>query len=976
MAIDYKVTLTGNDNLTKTLENVKNSLDGVSSKSQQLDEIKGKFQAIENSSKPLKSQLRQMQTLLSEMNFKGLTDTSVFTEIAQKAGAIKDAIGDAAEATKAYASDTSNLAAVASGFQGITGATTILTGAMGMLGVENENVQQAILKVQSALAILNGVQAIANVLNKDSALMLKLKQLALTSNTTATTTNTIATKTNTIAQVAQTTATNAQKNATIAATTAQKAFNLVAKANPYVLLGMAIIGVVGAFSAFAIKAKEATEEEKRAKAEAEDLQKANERLAEHQSNVTEKVVDTTSEYLRLRAEWMALKSEGEKIEWINANKSAFDKLGLAINTTTDAGFVFRKNANGIISALTKIAVAAENASFYARELAAALRGEDSVKGGKYYKSATAGKVYNSSSFSRDELQKAGLTNEDYSIKQEWGFTDKNNTITFSETGAKKYNEYQKAEARKRNQEYRKNVIEPLQNKLDASQSDKVAAQTELSEATGGRTKTSGGSSGRGSGGRGGRGSGGKNTPKTTPKTTPTKPTPTKQEPTYVAGSLTDLEKQLSDVNKKLEDGTISVEQFKEKRDDLLEKINSKRQELGLEKIPTTLMKLREELALIQDANKDGIFINNTFEADKKRIAELTKSIENEEIKLGIRPVIEDGSENAINAQISKLEEKKGNLKIGSEAYKNVQQEITNLQAQLNEFEQGSLADLQQQATILQNVLQNKNLSDAERKTINEKLQKINDTIFKIENGGENSNTYKQAKFDELSQQGQTIKTQYEIGLIGYDEALSKIKKINEEIISLGLQPITIELETSTLDNAKQAIENVGGALTAIGSAFTAVGTESVAAIAEIVNATMQMVAQVVPMIMKLIAVKQGEAMAEGASGAAKLPYPANIGAIASIVAVVASTFATIFAAAKKFEHGGVVGGSSYHGDKILARLNSGEGVLTKKGMGNLSKLAANNQSSNGGSVTFKVKGADLYATLKNFGNIKHKSIFK
>ncbi|HEY9543683.1 hypothetical protein [Prevotella sp.] len=59
--------------------------------------------------------------------------------------------------------------------QGLAGAATIATGVMGLLGTKNEDVERAILKVQSALGILNGVQSLANTLNKDSILMLKLK---------------------------------------------------------------------------------------------------------------------------------------------------------------------------------------------------------------------------------------------------------------------------------------------------------------------------------------------------------------------------------------------------------------------------------------------------------------------------------------------------------------------------------------------------------------------------------------------------------------------------------------------------------------------------------------------------------------------------------------------------------------------------------------------------------------------------------
>lgn len=60
----------------------------------------------------------------------------------------------------------------------------------------------------------------------------------------------------------------ATKN-TIAATVAQKAFNLVAAANPYVLLALALVGVVTALVVFSEKTADATEKQKELNAEAE-----------------------------------------------------------------------------------------------------------------------------------------------------------------------------------------------------------------------------------------------------------------------------------------------------------------------------------------------------------------------------------------------------------------------------------------------------------------------------------------------------------------------------------------------------------------------------------------------------------------------------------------------------------------------------------------------------------------------------------
>lgn len=58
----------------------------------------------------------------------------------------------------------------------------------------------------------------------------------------------------------------------------------------------------------------------------------------------------------------------------------------------------------------------------------------------------------------------------------------------------------------------------------------------------------------------------------------------------------------------------------------------------------------------------------------------------------------------------------------------------------------------------------------------------------------------------------------------------------------------------------------------------------------------------------------------------------------------------------KFETGGVMGGTSYSGDKLFARINSGEMILNKKQQSNLSNMLVNNSvvtDGGGGKVEFK-----------------------
>ena len=115
-------------------------------------------------------------------------------------------------------------------------------------------------------------------------------------------------------------------------------------------------------------------------------------------------------------------------------------------------------------------------------------------------------------------------------------------------------------------------------------------------------------------------------------------------------------------------------------------------------------------------------------------------------------------------------------------------------------------------------------------------------------------------------------------------------------------------------------------------------------------------------IANVISQTMGLAMARGAASAAEAPWPANIAAITSIIATIASTFASF----PKFADGGIVGGSSYFGDKLLARVNSGELILNQKQQESLYHMTEDDR---GGGVTIgfdRVRGSDIYLALKNY----------
>lgn len=105
----------------------------------------------------------------------------------------------------------------------------------------------------------------------------------------------------------------------------------------------------------------------------------------------------------------------------------------------------------------------------------------------------------------------------------------------------------------------------------------------------------------------------------------------------------------------------------------------------------------------------------------------------------------------------------------------------------------------------------------------------------------------------------------------------------------------------------------------------------------------------------------GEAVANATASGAKMPFPLNLAAIALGIGAVVAALATM----SKFANGGIVGGNAKHGDRNIARVNSGEMILNKAQQGTLWGLL-NGKGSIGGNVEFKIRGADLVGTINNY----------
>lgn len=171
---------------------------------------------------------------------------------------------------------------------------------------------------------------------------------------------------------------------------------------------------------------------------------------------------------------------------------------------------------------------------------------------------------------------------------------------------------------------------------------------------------------------------------------------------------------------------------------------------------------------------------------------------------------------------------------------------------------------------------------------------------------------------------------------------------------------------SIIQTAMDAYSTFKEIIDMIGAAKQAEAAKSAAASATEVAATQTEIA----VSGGKVAADQAESISSATKQGAKLPFPANLAAIAAGIAAVVAAFAMI----GNFANGGIIGGRATHGDMQFARVNGGELILNGTQQARLFDLLNEGGIlANGGVVEFKLRGSDLYGSLKNYGKVKSKS---
>lgn len=259
---------------------------------------------------------------------------------------------------------------------------------------------------------------------------------------------------------------------------------------------------------------------------------------------------------------------------------------------------------------------------------------------------------------------------------------------------------------------------------------------------------------------------------------------------------------------------------------------------------------------------------------------------------------------------------------------------------------------------------------------------------------------------EVGKDGITILT--ENAMKELNELMAQLKKAMNDAETLGemktLASGIVQLQSGMDDFAKTAIDNISNVASAFDRLMSAIESiaeafgqelewEGLKKVMSVINGTIQIMEALRSIIVTVQAVQDiatkkkvanaskevianaavtaseetkataeaSEAVAGAGSSVASIPY---VGAALAIAAIAAIT-AALLAGMGKFENGGILQGSSSHGDKNVYRGNRGEMVINKAQQGALYRAIAEGRLGGGGPVEFVIRGDQLIGVLKN-----------
>lgn len=186
-------------------DNLNKSIDQTTKSNKDLH---ASFEEVYGEIRPLTTEMGEMEDRLYQMALAGEQATDEFQDLLKEVGKYRKTQIETDLAVDAAAQTMS--AKLGGALQGAASGFAAVQGAMGLFGTESEEVEQALLKVNSAMALADGIRGVQEF----------SKSFGLASK------------------------------ATKSFTVVQKALNLVLKANPFALIVTAVVGLIGYFATF------------------------------------------------------------------------------------------------------------------------------------------------------------------------------------------------------------------------------------------------------------------------------------------------------------------------------------------------------------------------------------------------------------------------------------------------------------------------------------------------------------------------------------------------------------------------------------------------------------------------------------------------------------------------------------------------------------------------------------------------------
>lgn len=660
-----------------------------------------------------------------------------------------------------------------------------------------------------------------------------------------------------------TTCSASMRGAAVSATTLKLAIQGLMMATG---VGVAVAALTGVISLFASTSDDAA---MRATNMANAEKSAFDNIKQtYDSTLKQTYANLIAKYEQMKTSWQSMKSEHEKTQWVKNNKTAFEELGLKINSIADAENAFTKNTEKVKEAFEKRAQAAA----YAAELVELYKQQLDLKNRKQNVDSTiksARDKYNNST---------SVSNQDNPYATENANRQANLAGVISD------------------------MARGGDGNIDKLNANLKTVNTKIAE-----TKTA--LKGLGNVSMVDPGSGGG-------KTSPTKTSTIKTDNTTKT-HLEELQSQLKKAQDEL--GNATTIEAKIKADAKVKDIQGEIDEATKGKV--TIGAQVDSSYIVQGSDADKRLSRNNAQqridrikqdydigiiADKSEAQRQIDDLNKQLTELGLKPIEvhwETHTEE-LQRQLQDAQREFDNATT-IEAKLKASAKLADLQAQIDTETKGRL-------TIAADVKP----SYIEQGSIADKRQSYSNA---------------QAKAIRIQQD-------FEIGIIGKDKAKKQIEDLNKQLAKLGKSVKPIKLDINSKDIAKiQSLFNIdvtnfdsvkgaftsiqgivgptakgfaaaGTACQALGGAMQQLGSDSAAAKAGLVMAAIGQ-----------LALSLATAMTDAAKQSWITWLAFGISGTAQLVSMVATI--------SQFATGGIVGGNSKSGDRVLARVNSGEMIL-------------------------------------------------